>query len=70
MKAENLRILKRNGFPVPDFIIVDNPNDIKIKELPDKRYAVRSSSDLEDGDKMSYAGQFLSELQKTEDAYR
>lgn len=62
MKAENLRILKRNGFLVPDFIIVDNPNDIKIKELPDKRYAVRSSSDLEDGDKMSYAGQFLSEL--------
>lgn len=62
MKAENLRKLKINGFPVPDFIVVDSPSDVKIDGLPDKKYAVRSSSDLEDGVKMSYAGQFHSEL--------
>ena len=62
MKAENLRKLKINGFPVPDFIVVDSPSDVKIDGLPDKKYAVRSSSDLEDGEKMSYAGQFHSEL--------
>lgn len=62
MKAENLRKLKINGFPVPEFIVVDSPSDVKIDGLPDKKYAVRSSSDLEDGEKMSYAGQFHSEL--------
>ena len=62
MKAENLRILKEYGFPVPEFIVVESTDDKIIQELPDKKYAVRSSSDLEDGDEMSYAGQFLSEL--------
>ncbi|OON86818.1 hypothetical protein BXO88_06030 [Oribacterium sp. C9] len=62
MKAENLRILKEKGFPVPKFVVVESPEDKIIKGLPDKKYAVRSSSDLEDGEQMSYAGQFHTEL--------
>lgn len=62
MKAENLRILKEKGFPVPPFIVVESETDEGIQSLPEKRYAVRSSADLEDGDEKSYAGQFLTEL--------
>ncbi|ETP72968.1 phosphoenolpyruvate synthase/pyruvate phosphate dikinase [Lachnospiraceae bacterium JC7] len=62
MKAENLRILKEKGFPVPKFIVVESPDEKIINELPDRKYAVRSSSDLEDGEQMSYAGQFHTEL--------
>ena len=40
MKAENLRKLKINGFPVPDFIVVDSPSDVKIDGLPDKKICV------------------------------
>ncbi len=62
MKAENLRVLKENGLKVPEFIVTDDPSDRRLSELHDGRYAVRSSSELEDSDSKSYAGQFLTEL--------
>lgn len=62
MKAENLYILKEKGFPVPPFIVVTDVDDERIKSLPEKKYAVRSSSDMEDGDNRSYAGQFRTDL--------
>ncbi len=61
MKALNLRILKENGFPVPDFVVTDSANG-DFSYLPDKKYAVRSSSESEDGDTESHAGQFLTLL--------
>ncbi len=62
MKAENLRVLRKNGLPVPEFIVTEDPSDKRLGELPEGRYAVRSSSELEDGDSKSYAGQFFTEL--------
>ena len=47
---------------MPEFIVTDDPFDKRLVELPDSRYAVRSSSELEDSDSKSYAGQFLTEL--------
>jgi len=60
MKAENLQILKDNNFNVPDFDVVkweDKDKEIDIKKYKGK-YAVRSSSNLEDGKLNSFAGQF------------
>lgn len=62
MKAENLYILKEKGFPVPPFIVVTDVDDERIRSLPKKKYAVRSSSDMEDGENRSYAGQFRTDL--------
>jgi pyruvate,water dikinase len=61
MKAENLKILKDNGFNVPPFITVDangENNDFEDFIQEGKKYAVRSSSSNEDGDRKSFAGQF------------
>ena len=60
MKRKNLEILKENGFNIPRFDIVEWNNrntDIDIKKYKGK-YAIRSSSYLEDGEDNSFAGQF------------
>ncbi len=60
MKRKNLEILKENGFPVPDFDVVlweEKEKKIDIKKYKGK-YAVRSSSYLEDSRENSFAGQF------------
>ena len=60
MKKDNLILLKAKGFNVPRFDIIewnDRNTDIDIKKYKGK-YAIRSSSYLEDGEKNSFAGQF------------
>ena len=60
MKCKNLQILKEKGFNVPDFDII-KWDDRNIKINTDKykgKYAIRSSSYLEDGEEDSFAGQF------------
>lgn len=60
MKRKNLELLQANGFNVPRFEVIewDNRNtDIDIKKYKGK-YAIRSSSYLEDGKDNSFAGQF------------
>ena len=60
MKDENLRILKEKGFNVPDFEIIkweDKDKEIDTSKYKG-RYAIRSSSNLEDGELSSFAGQF------------
>ena len=60
MKAQNLKILKENGINVPDFDVIEWNNryeKIDYKKYHGK-YAIRSSSYLEDGEVNSYAGQF------------
>ncbi len=60
MKAQNLKILKENGINVPDFDVIEWDNrygKIDYKKYHGK-YAIRSSSYLEDGDVNSFAGQF------------
>ncbi len=77
-KAIGLRKLLRHGFHIPHTWIIsselwgeyqDDPKsalDILSSELgmidESKNYAVRSSSELEDGSKHSYAGQFTTVL--------
>ncbi|MDR1798184.1 MAG: hypothetical protein LBR44_12270 [Clostridiales Family XIII bacterium] len=71
-KAENLRALAAHGFRVPPFIVLESPG-ISEGELaarmdgafpPDAatRFAVRSSSSVEDAAQASYAGQFTTFL--------
>ena len=60
MKDENLKILKEKGFNVPDFEIIkweDKDKEIDTSKYKG-RYAIRSSSNLEDGELSSFAGQF------------
>lgn len=57
-KIENLDILKKNGFPVPDFITVSRDTDRKSLNIPWEISAVRSSGNMEDGEHSSFAGQF------------
>ncbi len=70
MKAENLKILRENGYPVPEFIVVESENDHRINDLSNGKYAVRSSSEVEDSDNESYAGQFHTELNVEKDGIR
>lgn len=58
MKARNLQILKENGFPVPDFIVVNSEADINMSFSSASSFAVRSSYYLEDEEESSFAGQF------------
>ncbi|MCH5274289.1 MAG: phosphoenolpyruvate synthase [Lachnospiraceae bacterium] len=58
MKARNLQILKENGFPVPDFIVVNSEADINMSFSNASSFAVRSSYYLEDEEESSFAGQF------------
>ena len=60
MKSKNLQILKENNFNVPDFEIItweDRNKKIDVSKYKGK-YAIRSSSYLEDGEDNSFAGQF------------
>ena len=57
-KIENLDILRRNGFPVPEFLVVERDMQIEKLEIPWEYCAVRSSVDVEDGAEQSFAGQF------------
>ncbi len=60
MKSKNLEILRDNGFNVPKFEVIpwqDRNKKIDSKKYSGK-YAIRSSSYLEDGLSNSFAGQF------------
>ena len=60
MKRKNLEILRDRGFNVPKFDVVEwvnRDNKIDISKYKGK-YAIRSSSYLEDGKLNSFAGQF------------
>ena len=60
MKRKNLEILRDNGFNVPKFDVVEWKNrdkEIDISKYKGK-YAIRSSSNIEDGILNSFAGQF------------
>ena len=60
MKRKNLEILRDNGFNVPKFDVVEWKNrdkEIDISKYKGK-YAIRSSSNLEDRKLNSFAGQF------------
>ena len=58
-KATNLISLLKQGFPVPEFDVLDeaNLNDYTPSFEADL-YSVRSSCSLEDGNNLSFAGQF------------
>lgn len=60
MKDKNLKILKENGLNVPDFTVIEW--DEREKEIDTTKYkgkyAIRSSSNLEDSKEYSFAGQF------------
>lgn len=60
MKAENLKLLKDNGFNVPPFTVVKwDERDADIDTAPFRgKYAIRSSCSLEDSQSDSFAGQF------------
>ena len=60
MKAENLKILKDRGLIVPSFDVIkweDRDKEIDISKYKGM-YAIRSSSNIEDSDLSSFAGQF------------
>lgn len=57
-KIQNLEILRKNGFPVPEFITVSRDTDIDSLDIPWQICAVRSSASIEDGANSSFAGQF------------
>lgn len=57
-KIENLDILRQNGFPVPEFLVVERDMRPEELEIPWTYCAVRSSADVEDGAEQSFAGQF------------
>ena len=74
-KALSLVFLKKNKYRIPGTYIVladafeqykTNPDDVltllkdELNTLPDKNFIVRSSTNLEDSDNFSHAGQFLS----------
>lgn len=54
-KADNLILLRDNGIPVPEFVVV---SDGKAPDIPWEISSVRSSADVEDGKADSFAGQF------------
>ena len=67
MKRKNLEILRDKGFNVPKFDVVEwinKDNKIDISKYKGK-YAIRSSSYLEDGELNSFAGQFDTYLNVT-----
>ena len=62
MKARNLKVLEDNGFQVPKFKIVYPGEEIDLSHFDSELFAVRSNDAHEDGEKFSYAGQFLTVL--------
>lgn len=60
MKAENLKKLRNRGIPIPKFDVIewkDRDQKIDLRKYRGK-YAIRSSSNCEDGIMDSFAGQF------------
>lgn len=57
MKAENLKILRDNGFPVPPFTVVTG-SDVDLSFSRAETFAVRSTFEGEDTGDSSFAGQF------------
>lgn len=57
-KIENLEILKKHSFPVPEFVTVNRNTNIEELDIPWQFCAVRSSASIEDGENSSFAGQF------------
>ena len=69
MKAENLTLLRDNGFPVPAFTVVTGETaDLAFSEAD--RFAVRSTFDGEDTEGTSFAGQFDTGETGTDDTER
>ncbi len=65
MKYENLKVLKEKGFNIPSFEVIkweDRDKEIDISKFNGK-YAVRSSSNLEDSKEHSFAGLFNTYLE-------
>ena len=62
-KADNLILMRDNGIPVPEFVVV---TDGKAPDVTWKISSVRSSADVEDGASDSFAGQFDTFLGVTE----
>ena len=60
MKRKNLEILRDNGFNIPDFDVIlwDDKDKIIDSKKYKGKYAIRSSSYLEDSLSNSFAGQF------------
>jgi pyruvate, water dikinase len=70
-KAYGLGVLAQLGYKVPEYIVVSSNQDTSASDLIDtlnaftskfSRMAVRSSANIEDGKKTSFAGQFNSYL--------
>ena len=64
-KSERLVQLKRQGYLIPEFIVIRNVDELRIKSellCTNKFYAVRSSANIEDGNEYSFAGIFNSYL--------
>jgi pyruvate,water dikinase len=62
-KGSALAWLQRHGYPVPPTWVVPPGREPDLSGLDTgRRYAVRSSANVEDGGHSSYAGQFLTEL--------
>ena len=63
-KINNLIRLKEHGFNVPNFEIIKYEDyisgniNLKFDIISNKKYAVRSSANIEDGEISSFAGQF------------
>ena len=80
-KVQGLILLQENQFNVPEFYILIDAEKTQIKDAiyswkkkfqisNDAVWAVRSSADVEDGDKKSFAGQFLTRINiLTKDLY-
>ncbi|MCR5488925.1 MAG: phosphoenolpyruvate synthase [Saccharofermentans sp.] len=62
-KADNLILMRDNGIPVPEFVVVTNG---KAPDVAWEISSVRSSADVEDGASDSFAGQFDTFLGVTE----
>lgn len=62
MKAKNLEILHNNGFLVPKFKTVYPGDEPDFSYFDSELFAIRSNDAHEDGEKFSYAGQFLTVL--------
>lgn len=80
MKSENLIKLKSAGFKVPKFIIIQNlgnKDEFILRDINGKHidlsfsdkslFAVRSSCSVEDGEEVSFAGQFETKLNVEKD---
>ena len=62
MKAENLEILQKKGFPVPKFIVLSEKEEVNLSFSEKDFFAVRSNFSAEDSGEYSFAGQFLTRL--------